>query len=887
MCGLAIISGCQKDELENIPDGAIMLTAEGFHGDGSKTSVRGNTVQWVNNDQVKFNNADPVYVIVTGDDKAYVSSVPSTNPLYAYYPADLAVGTYQSDNTNITLPAEYTSSYDGYRNQELHLPMVAKVTGANPSTIEFKHLTAAVKVTVKNMAGVDVTLDSVVITSNSLQFSGTRSVTIGEGSVSVAAQAAGTPALADRRVRVSFSESPIISSGATKEVQVPFWPVAATTGTGDFTINVYTHNGSDQYYLHKNGTSPELARNELLTANVSIGNNVIDLSGVSENITVENGKILTGTLAKNVKISIADGATVTLSGVNINGSGTWTYGSYAGINCLGDATIILADGITNTVKGFNSNYPGIYVPSGKTLTIQGTGSLNASSNGYGAGIGAGWSISCGNIAINGGTITAMGGSNGAGIGCGNGASCGTISITGGTITATGGGNAAGIGSSWNNSCGTITISGGTVSATGGSSGAGIGSGANYSSCGNITISGGTVEATGGSYAAGIGGGGSASSCSDITILNTVTIVTATKGSGATNNIGKGSNSGTCGTISFGDATVYNGSWSPNPMVAGNYGGLTLAISTTTSTDDTWTLTPTPAPSIPEGAIDGKFTINSIGDQVYFSQGNLQYQASTSTWRFAEHQWDFVGDATYGNVYVGEVKSNNASISSSYTGWIDLFGWGTSGWDCGNTYYRPWDSNNSSSRYYGPNGQYYNLTDSYANSDWGYYNAISNGGNQSHQWRTLTKDEWTYLCGTRTTGGTVFGTSQARYTEATINTDGTGVNGIILFPDGVDIASSEVTTAGTVNSASNWTTKCTTAQWTALEAKGCVFLPAAGYRNGTSVYSVNSYVCYWSSSYSSNGYYNAYYVRILSNTVDLQSSGERFKGSSVRLARVVE
>ena len=293
----------------------------------------------------------------------------------------------------------------------------------------------------------------------------------------------------------------------------------------------------------------------------------------------------------------------------------------------------------------------------------------------------------------------------------------------------------------------------------------------------------------------------------------------------------------------------------------------------------------PAPSVPEGAIDGLFSVSST-KQVYFSQGNLQYQASTSIWRFAENQWDYVGDATNGNVYVGEVKSNNASISSSYTGWIDLFGWGTSGWDCGNTYYRPWDSNNGSSRNYGPNGQY-NLTDSYANSDWGYYNAISNGGNQSHQWRTLTKDEWTYLCDTRTTGGTVFGTSQARYTQATINTDGTGVNGIILFPDGVDIASSEVTTAGTVNGASNWTTKCTTAQWTALEAKGCVFLPAAGYRNGTSVSSVNSYVCYWSSSYSSNGYYNAYYVRILSGTVSLQSYGERYKGSSVRLVHPVE
>lgn len=42
-------------------------------------------------------------------------------------------------------------------------------------------------------------------------------------------------------------------------------------------------------------------------------------------------------------------------------------------------------------------------------------------------------------------------------------------------------------------------------------------------------------------------------------------------------------------------------------------------------------------------IKGKFSVNST-QQVYFSKGNLQYQASTKTWRFAEHQWDFIGSS---------------------------------------------------------------------------------------------------------------------------------------------------------------------------------------------------------------------------------------------------
>ena len=157
-----------------------------------------------------------------------------------------------------------------------------------------------------------------------------------------------------------------------------------------------------------------------------------------------------------MKISIADGATVTLDGVTINRAevGTNLNCSWAGINCVGNATIILKN--TNNVKGFHQNYPGIYVPENKTLTINGEGSLTASSNGVAAGIGGGNDLECGNIVIEGGTITANGG-YAAGIGSGQGASCGNITISGGTITANGGNYAAGIGGGQSSSCGTITI----------------------------------------------------------------------------------------------------------------------------------------------------------------------------------------------------------------------------------------------------------------------------------------------------------------------------------------------------------------------------------------------------------------------------------------------
>ena len=246
----------------------------------------------------------------------------------------------------------------------------------------------------------------------------------------------------------------------------------------------------------------------------------IDLSTLTDDYTAKNGETLTGTLQKNVKISIADKATVTLMGATINGANDENC-KWAGLTCLGKATIVL-DG-TNTVKGFHEDYPGIYVPEGSTLTICGDGSLDASSNGWGCGIGGGAVIPCGNITIEGGTITATGGDKAAGIGGGFIAKCGKITIEGGTVKATGGTYAAGIG----------------------------GGGGDKASCGDILITGGTVEATGGQSAAGIGSGVEAK-CLDITITSGVTKVTATKGNYATYSIGKGEGSNaSCGTVTIG------------------------------------------------------------------------------------------------------------------------------------------------------------------------------------------------------------------------------------------------------------------------------------------------------------------------------------------------
>ena len=58
------------------------------------------------------------------------------------------------------------------------------------------------------------------------------------------------------------------------------------------------------------------------------------------------------------------------------------------------------------------------------------------------------------------------------------------------------------------------------------------------------------------------------------------------------------------------------------------------------------------------------TVFAVSDTsyVHFSRGNLQYQPSTDTWRFADRQYDYVGDGNAGNS-----PGNNTSGDEAYQG----------------------------------------------------------------------------------------------------------------------------------------------------------------------------------------------------------------------------
>lgn len=262
--------------------------------------------------------------------------------------------------------------------------------------------------------------------------------------------------------------------------------------------------------------------------------------------------------------------------------------------------------------------------------------------------------------------------------------------------------------------------------------------------------------------------------------------------------------------------------------------------------------------VPVGAICGKFTINANGDQVYFSQGNLQYIGSAATpyWKFADNQWDILGTTTGQN-------------SSSQNVDRDLFGWGTSGYSHGANCYQPWNTSTAYNDYWAYANAFFNLHDQTGQADWG-YNPISNGGNHANQWRTLTLYQWEYIFNTRTSS------SGIRYAKAKVN----DVNGVILLPDDWNSDTYSLSNTNTDN-ASFSSNVITTSQWSALEQAGAVFLPAAGNRHGTSVYDVGSYGDYWSAWYYDGS--RARYVYFNDSSLYTGDSG-RGSGFSVRLVQ---
>lgn len=229
---------------------------------------------------------------------------------------------------------------------------------------------------------------------------------------------------------------------------------------------------------------------------------------------------------------------------------------------------------------------------------------------------------------------------------------------------------------------------------------------------------------------------------------------------------------------------------------------------------------------------GEFSV-SVSRKVIFAPGNLQYQASTQTWRFAENQYDVIG-------------MDNENISDTYSGWIDMFLWGT-----------------------GDNPT--NIYESETFVDWG-INKI--GSDAANTWRTLSSDEWNYLFTDRENASNLYG-------SATVNEQA----GIIVLPDNTKLSVG-------FNAGMNgyFQNKYSDTEWQVIEDEGAIFLPAAGYGYHGWMNEIGGSGNYWSSTMGPVREFSvgAYGLAFEDNILDSRWEFERDDNEcSVRLVKDVK
>ena len=249
-----------------------------------------------------------------------------------------------------------------------------------------------------------------------------------------------------------------------------------------------------------------------------------------------------------------------------------------------------------------------------------------------------------------------------------------------------------------------------------------------------------------------------------------------------------------------------------------------------------------------------FSVSST-KQVYFSHGNLQYQASSNKWRFAKEQYDFIYEyASFGTVK----NADNTQTSPSYNGWIDLFGWGT--------------GNN-------PTLLSEDLADYSQFTDWGSNPIQDNNGITSgpNVWRTMSKDEWEFLLETRNNAANLKGVGGILRTEPRAKEG--FMKGIILLPDNWVCPNGLNFNPAGING-------YTLSEWRQMEKAGAVFLPYTGERRANSQKTwINSGITYWT-SFTEGSTGKVYRVDLTIDTgqIYLRLYSNQYYGYAVRLIR---
>ena len=226
-------------------------------------------------------------------------------------------------------------------------------------------------------------------------------------------------------------------------------------------------------------------------------------------------------------------------------------------------------------------------------------------------------------------------------------------------------------------------------------------------------------------------------------------------------------------------------------------------------------------------------------QVSFSQGNLQYLPAINLWKFADTQYEYLGNA-------------NKYLKPTFRNWVDLFGW---------------SANNTTA----PFGVSTSMSAAdYAGDfvDWG-TNTIC--GDAPGTWRTLSVDEWDYLFKKRTNAAKL-------YSKGSIE----GTRGMIVLPDNWALPEGVQFTVDTANLTMDLDLNAYSyAEWQRMEEAGAVFLCVTGRRDGKEVGYLQEYGGYWSSTTTSITTYH-WFFNYIREVLTLYDNSNRVQGRAVRL-----
>ena len=355
-----------EPEKQEVVEGPVLLTAEGFTSStATKTSVQGSTVQWENGDVVNLNGTD-YSITVKGDDQASVSApLIAGEPVYGYYGCTATNG--QTTTPTVTIPASYAFSlnYDG--DQVISLPMAAYSASAS-STIVFKHLSAAVNITIWNATGSTLYIDAVTVTADEYRLNGDCTLNLTAANFGVTPDNASVPE-ANRSVTITFATPLEIAKGQenAKSIQVPIMPI----GADNLTIHVDSHNadiagvpvnGLTHVFNHT-AASAALGRNVMVSAKVKI-------SPISATVTSKG----TFSISDTEAIYFSKG---NLQATTTNGGTSWSWAfatpqyNYIGAAAANTYVTTSSPWFDNTKNGTVDLFG--WVSSGSILGNSGTG----------------------------------------------------------------------------------------------------------------------------------------------------------------------------------------------------------------------------------------------------------------------------------------------------------------------------------------------------------------------------------------------------------------------------------------------------------------------------------------------------------------------------------